>query len=48
MLAGGNGFQGEYPPGDGGYTYAYSRTSLHGAGGAKMAVSMGPAGGSAR
>ncbi|XP_033994130.1 desmoplakin-like [Trematomus bernacchii] len=45
MLAGGNGFQGEYPPGDGGYTYAYSRTSLHGAGGPKMAVSMGAAGG---
>ncbi|KAJ4936920.1 hypothetical protein JOQ06_001505 [Pogonophryne albipinna] len=45
MFAGGNGFQGEYPPGDGGYTYAYSKTSLHGAGGSNMAVSMGAAGG---
>ncbi|KAK5919601.1 hypothetical protein CgunFtcFv8_023477 [Champsocephalus gunnari] len=47
MLAGGNGFQGEHPPGDGGYTYAYSRTSLHGAGGSKKAVSIGSAGGGA-
>ncbi|KAK5889092.1 hypothetical protein CesoFtcFv8_015124 [Champsocephalus esox] len=47
MLAGGNGFQGEHPPGDGGYTYAYSRTSLHGAGGSKKAVSIESAGGGA-
>lgn len=48
ILAGGNGFQGEYPPGDGGYTYTYSRTSLHGAGGSNMAVSKGAAGGGVR
>ncbi|XP_029309010.1 desmoplakin-A isoform X1 [Cottoperca gobio] len=44
-MAGGNGFQGDYPAGDGGYTYAYSRTSMHGGGGQKVQVSVGSGGG---
>ncbi|KAF3858210.1 hypothetical protein F7725_011411 [Dissostichus mawsoni] len=41
MFAGGNGFQGEYPPGDGGYAYAYSRTSVHGAGDRRWPLAWG-------
>ncbi|XP_028282556.1 desmoplakin-A isoform X1 [Parambassis ranga] len=45
VFVGGNGFQGDYQAGDGGYTYTstYSRTSMHGGGvgGQKMPISMG-------
>ncbi|XP_059200289.1 desmoplakin-A-like isoform X2 [Centropristis striata] len=46
VFVGGNGFQGEYPAGDGGYTYttSYSRSSMHG-GPQKVQVSMGGGGG---
>ncbi|XP_023126262.1 desmoplakin-A isoform X2 [Amphiprion ocellaris] len=47
VFVGGNGFQGDYPAGDG-YTYTYSRTSVHGGGaGQRVQVSMagGPGGG---
>ncbi|XP_030607259.1 desmoplakin-A isoform X2 [Archocentrus centrarchus] len=48
MFVGGNGFQGEYQAGDGGYTYTtFSRTSMHGggAGGQNMQVNIGAGGG---
>lgn len=49
VFAGGNGFQGDYQAGDGGYTYtsSFSRTSMHGGGlgGQKVQVSMGGGGG---
>ncbi|XP_034039164.1 desmoplakin-like isoform X2 [Thalassophryne amazonica] len=45
VFASGNGFQGEYPAGDGFYTTtSYSRTSTHGAG-QRVPVSMGGSGG---
>ncbi|XP_022071779.2 desmoplakin-A isoform X2 [Acanthochromis polyacanthus] len=47
VFVGGNGFQGDYPAGDG-YTYSYTRTSVHGGGpGQRVQVSMGggPGGG---
>lgn len=43
-FAGGNGFQGEYQAGEGGYTVnSYSRSSVHGGGfgGQKVQVSVG-------
>ncbi|XP_070774246.1 desmoplakin-A isoform X1 [Enoplosus armatus] len=48
VFVGGNGFQGDYQAGDGGYTsYTFSRSSMHGGGlgGQKMAVNMGGSGG---
>ncbi|XP_035027450.2 desmoplakin isoform X2 [Hippoglossus stenolepis] len=51
VFLGGNGFQGDYQAGDGGYAYTttFSRTSGHGGGlpGPKVAVSMGGSGGGA-
>ncbi|KAM9844912.1 LOW QUALITY PROTEIN: desmoplakin-A-like [Aulostomus maculatus] len=49
MFVGGNGFQGDFPAGDGAYTsnYSYSRTSVHGGGvgGHRVQVSTGGGGG---
>lgn len=49
MFVGGNGFQGDYQQGDGGYTTytTFSRHSMHGGGvgGQNVPVSMGPSGG---
>lgn len=51
VFVGGNGFQGDYPAGDGGYTYttqSFSRSSM-GLGGQKGQMSMGGgAGGGSR
>lgn len=48
-FVGGNGFQGDYQAGDGGYTHTstFSRHSVHGMGGGgqKVQVSMGSGGG---
>ncbi|CAK6966821.1 desmoplakin-A isoform X1 [Scomber scombrus] len=46
-FVGGNGFQGDYQGGEGGYTYTFSRSSMHGTGlgGQKGQVSMGGGGG---
>lgn len=51
VFVGGNGFQGDYHPGEVGYTYTsatFSRNSMHGGGGAggqKVQVSLGGGGG---
>lgn len=47
VFGGGNGFQGDYQVGDSGYTYTFSRSSMHGGGGGgqKVQVSMGGGGG---
>ncbi|XP_033506001.2 desmoplakin-A isoform X2 [Epinephelus lanceolatus] len=44
VFVGGNGFQGDYQVGDG-YTYTYSRTSMHGGGAQKLAMGAGGGGG---
>ncbi|XP_044076567.1 desmoplakin-like isoform X1 [Siniperca chuatsi] len=45
VVGAGNGFQGDYQAGDGGYTYTFSRSSMHGGGVVGQKVGGGSGGG---